>query len=416
MATNLLQQLQGLLSGDVVPRLAGALGESPSAIETAVKGLLPAILSGVSTKLTDKKEASDLIRTMTQVGTDKAPSGNLSALLSGGINEAAELGKPLVASIFGDRSSALEDWLSSHSGISRASASILLGTITAAVMSWLATLARIQSSLNPEGLTKLLSGQRAMVRSALPAGLGQVLGFADSDVLHPGTLAGEAAPAGLNILKWAMLPLVALLAVLFGWRSCHTREPEQTAVAPPAPVVTPAPPAEPTSKAAPAAETVKSVYGTDIGKLQHRTLPNGVELNIPEHGVESLLIAFIVDPTRTVTTDQWFTLDRLEFVTGSAKLRPSAIEQLRQIAAVLSAYPAVQLKLGGYTDNVGDKAVNLRLSQERANAAMQALLELGVAKDRLAAEGYGDEHPVAANDTEEGRQKNRRIDVRVTKK
>jgi len=425
MATNLLQQLQGALGGDVASRLAGALGESPSAIESAIHGLIPAIISGVSTKMTDKKESGDLIGTMTQVGLDRAPSGNLSTLLSGGVNEAAEVGKPLVASIFGSRTSALEDWLSSHSGISRASAATLVTTITAAVMSLLGTLARVHGSFNAESLTKLLSGQLGILRSALPTSLSQVLGFSDADVLHPGTIVGEAAPTGLNILKWALVPILMLLAVFVGWRSCHTREAVQTTVlppetalipAPPPPSVIPTPPAEPPVKAVPPTETVKSIYGTDIGRLQHRTLPGGIELDIPERGVESVVIAFIADPTRPVSTDQWFTLDRLEFVTGSTKLRPSAIEQLHQVAAILKAYPAVHLKIGGYTDNVGGKAVNMKVSQERAEAAMQELISLGIAKDRLAAEGYGEEHPIASNDTEEGRQKNRRIDVRVTKK
>ena len=74
------------------------------------------------------------------------------------------------------------------------------------------------------------------------------------------------------------------------------------------------------------------------------------------------------------------------------------------------------MKLGGYTDNIGDPAANLRLSQKRAETTMSELVKLGIDAKRLEAEWYGDKHPVADNSTEEGRQKNRRIDVRVTNK
>ena len=74
------------------------------------------------------------------------------------------------------------------------------------------------------------------------------------------------------------------------------------------------------------------------------------------------------------------------------------------------------MKLGGYTDNIGDPAANLMLSQKRAETTMSELVKLGIDAKRLEAEGYGDKHPVADNSTEEGRQKNRRIDIRVTNK
>ncbi|MNY64776.1 putative lipoprotein YiaD precursor [compost metagenome] len=72
--------------------------------------------------------------------------------------------------------------------------------------------------------------------------------------------------------------------------------------------------------------------------------------------------------------------------------------------------------MGGYTDNTGDASLNKTLSNDRANAAMQELVKLGIDANRLSAEGYGPEHPIASNDTPEGRAKNRRIDVRVSQK
>jgi outer membrane protein OmpA-like peptidoglycan-associated protein len=86
------------------------------------------------------------------------------------------------------------------------------------------------------------------------------------------------------------------------------------------------------------------------------------------------------------------------------------------MVAILKAYPAVKVKIGGYTDNVGAPAANLRLSQERADAVKQAIVHDGVGANRIVAEGYGEQHPVADNTTEGGRAQNRRIALRVTAK
>jgi outer membrane protein OmpA-like peptidoglycan-associated protein len=82
----------------------------------------------------------------------------------------------------------------------------------------------------------------------------------------------------------------------------------------------------------------------------------------------------------------------------------------------MKAYPNVNVKIGGYTDNVGDDSHNMKLSQERANRTMSEIERLGISSSRMTAEGYGEQHPIADNSTEEGRQRNRRIDIRVTKK
>ena len=97
-------------------------------------------------------------------------------------------------------------------------------------------------------------------------------------------------------------------------------------------------------------------------------------------------------------------------------MRPESQEQLNNIAAILKAYPSVKVKIGGYTDNTGDPDANLRLSQQRADSVMQQLMSMGIAPDRLTAQGYGDQYPIGDNSTPEGRAKNRRIALNVTEK
>ncbi|HPC72987.1 MAG TPA: OmpA family protein [Syntrophales bacterium] len=176
---------------------------------------------------------------------------------------------------------------------------------------------------------------------------------------------------------------------------------------------TPPPPAvKPAEKAV--SEAAKALE--KLGKFSAVKLPNGTEINVPEFGVERKLIAFIEDKKKPVDKTTWFTFDRLDFETGSANLKPTSAEQLKNIAAIMKAYPKAALKIGGYTDNVGKPEDNLKLSQKRAENTMQELVKAGADAKRLQAEGYGEKFPVADNSTEEGRAKNRRIDLRVTKK
>ncbi len=153
-----------------------------------------------------------------------------------------------------------------------------------------------------------------------------------------------------------------------------------------------------------------------LGPVVERPLAGGASIHVPERGVEGRLLAFIQDPDRRVDKDTWFDFDRLTFDTGAATLQPSSHDQLAAVAAILAAFPAVKLKIGGYTDDVGDRAFNQRLSDDRAANVRAALVERGVATDRLEAEGYGEQFPVGDNATPEGRARNRRISMRVTEK
>ncbi len=125
---------------------------------------------------------------------------------------------------------------------------------------------------------------------------------------------------------------------------------------------------------------------------------------------------FIENKDAVVNKTTWFDFDRLTFETGKSTLKPESSEQLTNIAEILKAFPNVNIKLGGYTDNTGDANTNLKLSGERASSVKAELTKLGIADTRLDSEGYGQNNPVTTNDTEAGRAANRRISIRVTKK
>lgn len=101
----------------------------------------------------------------------------------------------------------------------------------------------------------------------------------------------------------------------------------------------------------------------------------------------------------------------LNFDTNSANLQASSASQLDQVAAMLKSAAALSLEVAGHTDNVGDAAANQKLSEARAAAVVKALVGRGIAATRLAAKGYGATQPVADNRTEDGRGKNRRVEL-----
>jgi outer membrane protein OmpA-like peptidoglycan-associated protein len=105
------------------------------------------------------------------------------------------------------------------------------------------------------------------------------------------------------------------------------------------------------------------------------------------------------------------TLGDVLFDTGRSDLKPGALRTLEQLTAFLVENPDRTAIIEGHTDSVGAAAFNQRLSEERAQAVQNALIERGIAPARLSAVGFGPTKPVVGNDTAAGRQQNRRVEV-----
>jgi OOP family OmpA-OmpF porin len=108
-----------------------------------------------------------------------------------------------------------------------------------------------------------------------------------------------------------------------------------------------------------------------------------------------------------------YTLDKVFFDSGKSTLRTESNKALDDLSEFMKNKKTMKIEIAGHTDNVGDKAVNEKLSQERASAVRNYLLKKGIAADRVVAKGYGDTQPIESNETAEGKQKNRRTEVRT---
>jgi outer membrane protein OmpA-like peptidoglycan-associated protein len=102
------------------------------------------------------------------------------------------------------------------------------------------------------------------------------------------------------------------------------------------------------------------------------------------------------------------------FDTGKYSLKPGTREKLAKVAGILLAYPGLTIAIGGYTDNVGGDDMNQTLSENRAGSVRDYLVQQGVARDSVSAEGFGNSSPVASNDNSAGRQQNRRVELLVS--
>jgi len=122
---------------------------------------------------------------------------------------------------------------------------------------------------------------------------------------------------------------------------------------------------------------------------------------------------YIVDVFIKYQPSKVFVLDDVHFDTGKSTLKTSSYPALDDIVEVMKLKPNMKIEIGGHTDNVGEPQSNMRLSKSRANAVKNYLISKGINASRLTAVGYGETKPIADNNTNDGRQENRRTEVTI---
>lgn len=405
MSLNLLGLLKGYITPEVISKASILLGESENGISKAVSATIPTLLNGLVTKSNDLPAMESVMDLATVTESPGSVLSHLPSLLTESGAYGMSTGSKLLNLLFGDKSSSVIKLISDIGGIKYSSASALLEMLGALSLGHFN-----KSGLTSSGLSNLLSSEKNNILSEAPNGLSSVLDFGDSYKNAANTTERTASKGALGdrFPNW-LLPLlligVGFLALYFFTKACNNEKGKDA-----------------TESAIDSLEigmdTLDATVEVDkaLGDFLKFKLPNGVELNAPEFGIEYRLVEWMNNKSKAVDKTTWFNFDRLLFETGKSTLRPESQDQLENIATIMDAYPSMEIKLGGYTDNVGDPAANLKLSDERAKSVMAELIILGVKPIRLTAEGYGELHPVASNQTEQGRAQNRRIAIRVTKK
>lgn len=421
MANDLLGMIQGYLTPDVVGKIGSLVGESPAAAEKGLGSAIPAVLSGLMNMGSTSSGASTLLNLVNGYMSGNLGGSLLSSLpaLLGNSQQSSSMlstGADLLGKIFGNKTPSVAEQVAKAVGIGSPSATKLLSLAAPLVLSTLGKETK-SSGLNAAGLASLLLGQKDAISRLAPAGLASILGPVAAAVTDHGTASRTArvepartpvAPKPASPLRW-LIPLLALLGLgsLFGSRGCGEAE-RKPVVVPAAPAAKPAAPA-----AAPAAQAPVAAPAADA--LASITLPGGATIKVKPGGFRFNLAKFLANTSDT-TVPRTFIFDDLNFDSATTNLTPESVDTLNQLVAIMKAYPTAQFRLDGHTDSTGDAGANKTLSQQRADAVKAKMVTDGIDAGRISTAGWGQEKPIASNDTEDGKARNRRTELVVTAK
>lgn len=384
MATNLIDTTKSLLTPDVLSKVSSLIGETPAKTQQALGTVVPTLAGVACNEASTPGGASKLYNLVTNTQLPSDLHTNLGGLLSGGAatDGLLKTGSGLISSLLGDRAGAVANVLADTAGIRFSSASTLLNLAAPLV---LGVLGRHLSTagVGASGLSSLLSGHRDTILQSIPAGLGGALGLnsnanicgaAPAPAVRPMAVA-EPEKKGFPIWGW-LLPLLLLIAGFLIWRSCN----------------------------APTGSRMASI-----------SLPCGTVLSVEEGFFTYNLANFMLKGTDS-ELPKTFVFDHLNFDTASTTLTPESNPTVTNLIVIMKCFPNMTVQLEGHTDNTGDPEANKKLSVDRAEAVKALLVAGGIDAARINTAGWGQEKPIASNDTEEGKAKNRRTELVVTKK
>jgi OmpA-OmpF porin, OOP family len=432
---SILNSLKGMVTDQLVSGLSSHLGESPEGVTKAMGGIFPTLLGSL---MGSKQEDHSMLSGILSQAGNHDDGGNMASSLLGGLTGGnassglAGMGGSLVSGLLGNKSSLVSGLISNMSGISSGSTSSLMGIGGSLVASFLGK-QMLSSGGGIGSIMSMLGGHKDEIMAAAPAGLGSALGLeglfggaketvsnavnnvtgaASNAASNVGNAVEEVAGGGMKWL-WPLLLLAALAVGLwyFMQKGCNKTETPTGAVVD----------STVGAVAATVDTTVKAAVAGALESIKVK-LADGTMIDANKGSLEDKLVAFINDPTTKGGKEagNWFNFNNLTFETAKSTLKPGGEAQIKNIAAILKAYPKLQIKIGGYTDNVGDSTKNVVLSNDRAKTVYNAIVAAGASNKAQfvenAYEGYGSQFPVGDNATEEGKAQNRRISVCVRAK
>lgn len=430
MSLNIIDLIKGQLGPALVSQAASQLGESESAISKAISGLLPAVVGGLANNA-DKPGVLDSI-------TGATSGGILGNLLGDASNN--PMISTVLASIFGDKIGGLVNAVSSFAGVSNLSSNSLLNMVAGAALGSIGKYAA-DNKLGNDGVKNLLEDQKGIVSTLMPAGLSLAslglgsMGSTSMDVptenvkvtsydepkievnrggnTHVNVDKVDDADGGGSIWKWLLPLLLLALAAWFLWKQCNKPADTTTTMTDSTAMMT-----DSAAVTAPGDSAMMNTTKTD----EDIDL-NGTAIKGYKGGMEDSMISFLKSGAYATAADDaalkdnWYTFDKVNFKMGSSSdLEAASQGQLDNLLAILKAYPEAKIKIGGYTDKVGDEAANVKLSGERAEYIKKWLTDKGVGAQVLGAEGYGSKFAtVDASASDAERAIDRKMAVRFAK-
>jgi outer membrane protein OmpA-like peptidoglycan-associated protein len=380
MSMNLLENITSYLTPDLLNKASAYVGETPANTSKAMSAIIPTLLNkfaGLASTPSGANQLTDMLRIG---GIDGSILNNLSGVFSGGPSTVTALsqGKEILGTLLGQNTGTTSSAVSNFSGITSNSAHSLMALAVPLILGVLGKLKSVQA-LPSSGLADLLVGQRASFASAVPSGFTSAMNAFDVQGLQSVTVAPVVQrPAGPRL--WPLLLILPLLALgLFAY--LHGRGPR----------------------------------ASDAVAMEQVQLCNGQSLSLLRDSFNYNLARYLANGS-SAELPKTFVFDHLNFDSATTTLTPESRTTVNDLIVVLKACPTAQVQLAGHTDSTGDPTSNQTLSQNRAEAVQAILVGNGISADRITTIGYGQDRPIASNDTEDGKARNRRTELVVLKK
>lgn len=422
MEKNLITLIKSYITPEYISSLSTTTNESEHALNKAFDVSIPALLMGMFGK--DNQQLEQLLQHVKSMF--HAEQRDFSTQVNGMSS--------VTDQILGAHRSDTVAAVAEHSGISTGSAQTVLQTSALGVFGYLQ---HLSPNFDVSTIQQFISENKASLATLLPTGIslaGLTNWFTQAHQNHnpvpPKTTVAppvqqrtyESAPSnapedkgGSNIIKILIPLIIGIALIVFFYRSCNNHN--NDAITDPA-----SQDSLPKTETSTTTTTTTTDVSSDTREKLQVELPDGKVLDAYKGGIEDQLVAFLKKGdyktmSEAQLKDTWFDFDHLNFETNSAKITADTEIQVQNIAAILTAFPDVRIKIGGYTDKTGNEDHNVKLSGDRAKAVATELDKLGKKEQVTGAEGYGSKfakYEASASDSE--RALDRRVSLSVRNK
>ncbi|XZF14200.1 DUF937 domain-containing protein [Chitinophagaceae bacterium MMS25-I14] len=412
MSSQILQYIISFFNNEMTLKAAAQFGEDNTSIQKAIRAIIPLIMKGFASKAAEGGDKADQLFAMADEATSSSWWQQVANWFTH--NDMLQKGEEILNDLYGHRNvDRIASQVAGEANIKQASA---LG-----LMQWVAPLCigalgkySSDNELNASGLAAFLGKEKVHFETTFP--------HAADAAAEPQPVAGPSSNSKGRLWMPAVLLLVLAAIVWYYLKGCNHETDNIAPVTIADTVVKTADTGMHTTDTASlplATLNDDSTVSYNLGDMMTLNLPGPSELHVQHQSAEVQLVNEIrealtngLDTSAKGKSEGWINLYEVQFVKGIT-YRKGAEQEINNIAAILKAYPSVKIKIGGYTDNTGPDAVNVRLSQERADKVNTDLGKAGVSTQLEKAEGYGPQFPIADNTTAEGRAQNRRVSCRI---
>ncbi|PUV25598.1 OmpA family protein [Sphingobacterium athyrii] len=430
MENQLLKSAKDFFDQQLLARVGQSLNQDNEQVKQSLNAVVPALFLGLS----QQSENSGGIGAILEQAKQHFSSFDPGQIL-GGHTDAGDLeGQPeernagygnILTSIFGDGLDTVLTTVAAYLGFNADSVKKLMGFSLPAIFS---SLTNKGQNWDVEGVSQKLKANKTAFAAAIPAGLslgafGKLFdgghfsapeeALLETPLINPANeleahkeplalpRAEAARPAAASTGSsgggwWKILIALIVIALLWFWfgKGCSSGKKEG---------------ATDTSVNRGQVDSGNAMVSGAAGQIGREhldvMLPNGGKLAAFKSGIEEQLVQFLKSDYKSLGEDSlkntWFDFDNLNFETSTAKVLPESQVQLSNLAEILKAFPAANVKIGGYTDKTGNEDFNKKISLDRANAVKDYLDKAGLSKQIVGAEGYGSQFAKYAADAPE---------------